>query len=199
MMRQAKSFYHGEGTAWLERNQDNLTGENDPVMESLKLAGIEPNSALEIGCSNGWRLRLLEKKYKCMTTGVEPTPLLTGNILRGTADDLPINQLTFDLVIYGWCLYLCDREDLFRIAAEGDRVLQEEGYLLIHDFHPDFAHKRKYKHKEGLFSFKMDHAQLWLANPTYSLYRRYMNGSGDDQTSVTILRKNSSRGWPLHD
>ena len=198
-MKQSQYFYHGEGAAWLERNQDKLTGTNDPVMEAIKLSGINPNSVLEIGCSNGWRLRLLEKRYKCMTTGVDPAPMLTGNIMRGTADILPINTLTFDLVIYGWCLYLCDREDLFMIAAEGDRVLQEEGFLIIHDFHPTYSHKRKYKHKEGLFSFKMDHAQLWLANPSYSLYRRYMHGSGVEQTSVTILKKDSSKGWPLHD
>ena len=168
-------------------------------MDALILSKIKPNSVLEIGCSNGWRLKLLEKKYKCMTTGVEPTPLTGGNILRGTADALPINQLTFDLVIYGWCLYLCDREDLFKIAAEGDRVLQEDGYLVIYDFHFNVPHRRKYKHKEGLFSFKYDHALLWLANPSYSLYRRYIHGSGQDQTTVTILKKNTVKGWPLHD
>lgn len=198
-MKQAQYFYHGGGTAWLERNRDKLTGENDPVMEALAKAKINPNSVLEIGCSNGWRLKLLEKKYKCATTGVEPTPLTAGNILRGMAHNLPINQLTFDLVIYGWCLYLCDREDLFQITAEGDRVLQEDGYLLIYDFHPEFPHKRKYKHRENLFSFKMDHSKLWLANPSYSLYRRYMHGASNDQTSVTVLKKNSEKGWPLHD
>ena len=96
-MRQAEAFYRGEAEAWLERNRDKLTGENDPVMEALILSKIKPNSVLEIGCSNGWRLKSLEKKFKCMTTGVEPAPLTGGNILRGTADDLPINQLTFKL------------------------------------------------------------------------------------------------------
>ncbi len=194
-MRQARIFYHEEGSAWLERNKDKLTGEDDPVMEAIIQSKIKPRSVLEIGCSNGWRLKLLEKKFKCMTTGVEPAPMTTGNIMRGLAHELPINQLTFDLVIYGWSLYLCDREDLFRIAAEGDRVLQEDGYLLVYDFHSETPFKRKYKHKDGVFSYHMDHAKIWLANPTYSLYRRYMH----DETSVTILRKNTEKAWPLHD
>lgn len=168
-------------------------------MEALVEANIQPRSVLEIGCANGWRLKLLENKYKCMTTGVEPAPVHTGNIIRGMAHNIPINQLTFDLVIYGWCLYLCDREDLFKIASEGDRVLQDEGFLLIYDFHPFSPHRRTYKHKEGLFSFKMDHSKLWLANPAYSLYRRYMHGPTDDPISVTILKKNTVKGWPLHD
>lgn len=195
ILKQAKEFYQSEGAAWLLRNKDKLTAENDPVLEALILAKIKPRSVLEIGCSNGWRLKALEKKYKCMTTGVEPAPITGGNILRGTAEELPIKYLTLDVVIYGWCLYLCDREDLFRIAAEGDRVLQEDGYLVVHDFHTAVPFKREYKHRPGLFSFHMDHAQLWLANPSYSLYRRYENG----ETSVTILSKNSENGWPLHD
>ena len=194
-MRQSSAFYHGEAAAWLERNLDKLTGENDPVMEAMVLSKIKPNNVLEIGCSNGWRLKLLEKKYKCAATGVEPASMTGGNILRGMAHDLPIKQMRFDVVIYGWCLYLVDREDLFRVAMEGDRVLQDDGYLIVHDFHSANPFKRAYKHREGLFSYHMDHAQLWLANPAYTLYRRYMH----DETSVTILHKNTQEAWPLHD
>jgi SAM-dependent methyltransferase len=198
-VRQSSAFYHGEGTAWIERNKDVLTGDDDPVMEAMILSKIKPNNVLEIGCANGWRMKLLEKKYKCAATGIEPAPMTSGNILRGMAHDLPIKQMRFDVVIYGWCLYLCDREDLFRIAMEGDRVLQDDGYLIINDFHSDDSYRRVYKHRPGLFSYKMDHAKLWLANPAYTLLRRYIHGSGEDQTSVTILKKNNVSGWPLHD
>ena len=78
---------------------------------------------------------------------------------------------------------------------EGDRILQEDGYLIVHDFHSENPFKRAYKHREGIFSYHMDHAQLWLANPAYTLFRRYMHG----ETSVTILHKNTEEAWPLHD
>ena len=43
MVKQSSVFYHAEGSAWLERNKDKLIGDNDPVMEALKLANIKPN------------------------------------------------------------------------------------------------------------------------------------------------------------
>lgn len=195
-VKQADVFYHSEGACWLARNEEKLTGIDDPVMAAIKDAKIKPNSVLEIGCSNGWRLKLLEKKYKCATTGVEPAAIGTGNILRGTADNLPIKHLTFDVVIYGWCLYLCDREDLFKIAAEGDRVLQEDGYLIVYDFFSNKPYQRAYKHHPGIFSYKMDHSLIWLANPAYRLMQRTMI---DDETAITILHKDTAHGWPLND
>jgi len=53
----------------------------------------------------------------------------------GTADVIPFQDKSFDIVIFGFCLYLCDRDDLFKIAAEADRVLKTPGWLLIKDFY----------------------------------------------------------------
>ena len=35
----------------------------------------------------------------------------------GTAKALPLVERSVGLLIYGFCLYLCDRDDLFRMAA----------------------------------------------------------------------------------
>jgi ubiquinone/menaquinone biosynthesis C-methylase UbiE len=40
----------------------------------------------------------------------------------GTADLLDFNDDKFDIVIFGFYLYLCDRKDLFKIASEANRV-----------------------------------------------------------------------------
>ena len=37
------------------------------------------------------------------------------NVMQGTADVLPFDNQSFDIVIFGFCLYLCDREDLFEL------------------------------------------------------------------------------------
>ena len=200
-MKQKDIFLDGESEAWYARNQNQLTEENDPVIEAIEGARIKPGTLLEVGCSNGWRVKAMEKKWGCKAYGIDPFFKTTlWNCRKGTADNLsqfPADR--FDMVIYGWCLYLCDREDLFTIAAEGDRVLREGGFLVVYDFHTAKPYKKKYKHYDGLFSYKMDHAQLWLANPAYSLYHRYLHDAGDNQTSVTILKKDTNQGWPLHD
>jgi ubiquinone/menaquinone biosynthesis C-methylase UbiE len=200
-VKQSEVFLDGEAEEWFARNQAKLPQKDDPVMAAIEAAKIEPERLLEVGCSNGWRVKAMEKKWKCTAYGVDPFfKNKLWNCRRGTADDLSqFGPETFDLVIYGWCLYLCDRDDLFKIVTEGDRVLKDGGHLVVYDFHTSKPHKRKYKHHEGLFSYKMDHASLWTANPIYKLRSRQLFGSGDDQTSITILQKDMDKGWPIHD
>ena len=198
-MRQAETFRRSEGDAWLLRNETKLTVRDDPVLDAIGSLNLRPSSVLEIGCSNGWRLKALQNKYSCNITGVEPGKMKESFILRGTAERLPINKLKFDLVIFGWCLYLCDREDLFKIAGEADRVLREDGYLIVYDFFAVNPHRRKYKHVGGLHSYKYDYRLLWLGNPIYTQIYQSIMGKGDDMTTVSILQKSTEKGWPLRD
>ncbi len=194
-MRQAEIFLEGEGEAWLERNRPQLPVEDDPVLAALDGTAITPGDVLEIGCADGWRLMELKKRYHCRVTGIDPginpATIKHPSLFVGTADDLPFAQ-SFDLVIYGFCLYLCDREDLFRIVAEGDRVLKDGGHLVVFDFRPPSPRSRAYHHRDGVISYKMDHSKLWLANPAYaSVYEHSSNGLG-----VSILKKDLAGAWP---
>ena len=198
-MKQSEVFLDGEAREWFARNQNRLPVKEDPVMKAIEDNSLVPNRSLEVGCANGWRVKLMKDKWGCQSYGIDPMFAHGHNAWgcsRGTADNLKFSDATFDMVIYGWCLYLCDREDLFRIVSEGDRVLKEDGYIVTYDFHQPGAHKCKYHHYDGLYSYKMDYAQLWLANPAYYLIRRYIHNSGADQTAVTIIRKNTEKGWP---
>lgn len=201
-MKQAQVFLGGEAGAWLRRNNSKLPTETDPVFRLIKDSGINPTSALEVGCANGWRLRKLQEEFGCKIFGVDPGAKTIDPLWmrKGTADDLrPQPDGSVDLLIYGFCLYLCDREDLFKIAAEGDRVLKDGGYLIVHDFHAAAPHARHYKHRAGVFSYKTDHSKLWLGNPAYNVFRRLFVGEGDELTSVVFLKKNLKAAWPVHD
>lgn len=199
-MKQSEIFTQSEGAAWQARNKAKLPPMTDPVMDAINAAGIEPRSALEIGCGDGWRLRNLRTEFACQATGVEPADGLGdgGAIYRGTADRLHDRwSAAFDLVIYGFCLYLVDREDLFRIASEGDRVLKGGGHLVIQDFWPFSPCSRPYGHHPGVTSYKMNYAKLWLGNPAYEIVYNSFNGNGTDTTSVLILKKDIAAAWPL--
>jgi ubiquinone/menaquinone biosynthesis C-methylase UbiE len=202
VVKQSDIFRDGEAEEWLARNYNQLHNkEDDPVIDAIINAKIKPTTALEVGCSNGWRVKLMKRKLACDAYGIDPMfKTKLWNCSYGTADDLSrFASERFDLLVYGWCLYLCDREDLFKIVCEGDRVLQDGGFLIVYDFHVARPYKKKYKHKTGVFSFKMDHAQLWLANPNYRLVSRQLFENGDNRTSITIIRKSISEGWPLYD
>jgi len=109
---------------------------------------LYPKSVLEIGCSNGYRLQKLHKTYSCSCYEIDPSDNAikdgqkqypTLNLYKGDATKLPFTDKKFDMVIFGFCLYLCDREDLFKIAYEADRVLKKNGHIVIYDFFHGYA------------------------------------------------------------
>jgi SAM-dependent methyltransferase len=191
-MKQSDIMTGGEADEWLARNRDKL-GQVDPVSDAIEAAGITPTSILEIGCSNGWRLAKLRDKYGCKVLGIEPGQMAAieaGNwrvpVFRATAESLPVSNASYDLVIYGFCLYLTDMDDWFKIAAEGDRVLAPGGHLVIHDFYATGYFWRAYQHRDGLRAHHYAFERLWLCHPHYSLIARAV---GDDESSVCILKK----------
>ena len=124
------------------------------------------------------------------------------NAQQGTADALPFDNDTFDAVIFGFCLYLCDRFDLFRIAAEADRVLKSPGWLVIQDFFSQSPRSRAYHHQEGVFSFKMDYRSLFIWHPAYECMthkvRHHQTHTYTDDpeewVAVSVFRKNCREG-----
>lgn len=194
-MRQSDIFRQSEGDRWLERNRAVL-GQRDPVSDIIAKLGIKPSYLLEIGCSNGWRLDFLREKYGCKVMGVEPSQNAADEagikrsipVFSATAAALPIRGGAYDVVIYGFCLYLTDPADWHRIVAEGDRVLKTGGYLIIHDFmSPAEPFARQYEHCDGVTAYHVDFAQFWLASPLYEVV--HWEVFHDHDEGVTVLRK----------
>ena len=195
MKKQFNAFIGGEADAWLQRNKTKIEIKNDPVLHSMETLCLHPSSVLEVGCADGWRLKEIKKRYKSRIAGIDPCHTNNApHIHLGGAHDLDyFGNECFDLVIYGFCLYLCDRDDLFNIAREGDRVLAKGGHLVIYDFHARRTSKVPYKHKEGLFSYHMDYSKLWKWNPAYQEISRMSYNTDGSLTEVTVLQKKSAK------
>lgn len=215
-MIQGGSFLLSEGDRWFERNTAALNKPRpDKIMRALGILNIHPTSVLEIGCANGWRLETIRVAFKCWAYGLEPSEAAIEdgfsrwpNILikRGLANALPYNNDEFDLVIYGFCLYLCDREHLLQIASEGDRVLRDGGHIVIMDFNSPSPYSRVYHHNPKLLSYKMDYPKLWLGHPAYSIALQQITGtesehptSADDCVAITILKKSHTDKFPVRE
>jgi len=152
---------------------------NDQIINSMTYLGIKPRTVLEIGCSDGWRLEIINRKYKAKCYGIDPSEkaIMEGrenypslNLEKGTAENLPYKNNQFETVILGFCLYLCDRDDLFKIACEVDRVLKNNGCIIILDFNTPFAYRNNYIHFTGLYTYKMDYAKMFSWNPYYTVF-----------------------------
>ncbi len=196
-MKQKDAFLAGEGDAWFDRNHGSL-GLYDPVTPLIDELNLKPTMVMEIGCANGWRLSLLRHKFGCTVLGIEPSMKAAMDgarfrvpIYQMTAWALPVSKKTYDLIIYGFCLYLTDPEDWLTIAAEADRVLTDGGHIIIHDFNDWVGGKvisKKYEHRKDITSYHYDFAKLWLGHPRYQVVR-WLDGAHND--GVMVIRKNA--------
>lgn len=217
ILSQKEVFLNGEGDAWCLRNAEAVASINyaeDPVVKVLEK--IVPSlgradkdlgvSVLEIGCGEGFRLEWLTRQFKIDAYGVDPSEVAIGRAtkkgikaFRGTADSLQFSDHSFDIVIFGFCLYLCDRNDLFEIALEADRVLKSSSWLVISDFFSEAPTRRDYHHKSGVYSYKMDYRHLFSWHPSYTCFSHvvtsHMNWELTDEkqdwVATSALRKNS--------
>lgn len=161
---------------------------------------------MEIGCGNGVKLSDLCDFFESTGSGIDPSSAAISNgkqlyndlnLSVSTASKLPYRDNEFDLVYFGFCLYLVDRNDVLKAVAEADRVLRDGGFLAILDFDPKQRHKRPYHHKQGLFSYKTSYADFFTAGGHYYLVAKesFSHGSShfttysDERVSVSILYK----------
>jgi len=212
-MKQSEVFMRSEGDAWFRRNhqalQSRVLPQDDPLLSALvTLPELQPGSAplriLEVGCGEGVRLGWLQGNRGAKCSGIEPSAdavslacKLGVDVQQGTAETLPFEDGSFDMVLFGFCLYLCDRDDLFRIACEADRVLRAPGWLGILDFYSAEPRSRSYAHKAGMFSHKMDYRRLFDWNPQFTCMSHQLmhhidnsvTDLEDEWIAVSLLRK----------
>lgn len=214
-MTQKQIFLESEGNAWLARNKQaqasRVMPDSDRVL--LRVLGlpldVQGNKAwrvLEIGCGQGMRLAWMQQHLGFQCSGVDPSAEAVDlakqvgiDARQGTAEQLPFDDGEFDLLIFGFCLYLCDRSDLFRIAAEADRVLKYPGWLIINDFYSKAHTKRDYHHRPGLLTHKMDYRTLFTWHPDYTCHAheilhhvdRTYTDDPQEWVAVSLLRKNT--------
>lgn len=211
--QQKDIFLESEADAWFDRNHEAIQKRNftdDLVVRAVTEIAKLPQYAetnvkiLEVGCGEARRLEWLADNLNVDVSGIEPSAKAVEQARirgvqaqRGTADKLPFDNASFDVVIFGFCLYLCDRQDLFRIASEADRVLKSDAWIVINDFFAPESIKREYHHKLGVYSYKMDYRTLFDWHQAYTCYAHKLSHHGvneftDDPqewVATSVMRK----------
>ena len=216
-MSQKDIFLSSEGDRWFDRNKSTI-GNYDPiemtedqilalVQEFLPFVSSKVPSLLEVGCGGGNRLKWSKDQLGVDAHGIDPSPKAIQNECSkgvaaqiGTADNLPFLDCSFDFLVFGHCLYLCDVDDLFKISSEATRVTKKDSFIIIHDFFAPEHKYIKYEHKAGIFSHKMDFTKLWSWQSSYTVIYNKLTETGskefrdDDREWVTtsVLRKKTN-------
>ncbi len=208
---QDQIFAASEADAWFERNKSALAAfrpEDDLPLRALDLYGVRPKRVVEVGASVGARLAHLAEKHKAKAVAVEPSgkAIAEGKakfpkveFIQAGAKSVPLQE-TFDLVIVNFVFHWMDRGGLMRSASELDRLLADQGFLLIGDFLPSNRLKVDYHHRpgQGMFTFKQDYAELFLSTGLYRPVCLLTGGHGkglaaraaeSERTAVWLLQK----------
>ena len=195
------------GDNWLKRNRDAVGKQHDPVAHLIGETNLvnKDSNILEIGCSNGWRLKNLQDKYDCTVIGIDPSALACAEawqnlkiaVHKTVGASLPFSDELFDVVIMGFCMWLTDPSEWFRNVSESDRVLKDGGTLIIHDYCYPRVLRLPYnfdaeaiEHADAHCYF-FDWPKLWLVHPAYSTWREAIDISSHH--SVSMLRKDMAR------
>lgn len=184
-MKQKEIFQQEEGDAWFFRNRGALSkgGFHDVEIlgEVLHPFRDEIGRILEIGCCGGDKLSQICDRFSAQGSGLDPSSKAISegrsryqglDLKVGTADALPWQSGAFEIVYFGFCLYLVDRVDLLKAFSEADRVLRPGGFLAILDFDPQFRTERSYHHRAGVKSYKGPYHSVFEALGHYTLVEK---------------------------
>jgi ubiquinone/menaquinone biosynthesis C-methylase UbiE len=220
---QKEAFIEFEANKWFERNIqaiNNFNSSDDIVCQVIKKYSLNPNVVLEIGSSSGHRLYGLSEILgdTVQYFGIDPSQNAINfgnkkykniNLAFGTADNLShFENDSIDLIIVGFVFYVVDRNLLLRAISEIDRVLSENGSLIIVDFFSEIPKKNNYHHIKDfdVFSYKQNYHEIFLSTKMYNLIdfktqSHSLNPSSpnlldyNELYTCSLLKKNINEGY----
>lgn len=211
---QEKVIAKSEGDAWFLRNFEYLSSLNDMpidvafVRDTFADTKFSISEILEIGCSAGIKLSLYQKLFDCNVAGIDPSKLAIAkakelfpnkkfNFYLGNSTELNFIENSFDLVIFGFCLYLVDDFIINRSIDEAIRVLKSGGFLVITDFDVPEDFTVPYSHNSGLLTYKRNYVRLFtkyqnlslVAKKSFSEHKSSFELEKNDRISTSIWFK----------
>ncbi len=173
---------------------------NHPVIKLFRSKKIQTKKLLEIGCSTGFVLKRIKDITNANCYGIDPSrkaisegkKIFKGiNLYPGTLESSSLRKKKFDLIIFGFFLFLLPPKKILNLFKIVDDMLDNDGKIIIYDFHAKNLIRKKYKHKKGLFSYKWNFKNVFLSLPQYKLVylkvEKYKKTN--DKLEVSLIKK----------
>lgn len=204
-------FLAAEADNWFLRNKDKILNEEKnyfPLEIALPYL-TNRSKVLEVGCSVGNNLNYLQSvsKHKLELTGIEPSGMAIAEgqkrfkdirFIQDTAEGVgKLKDEKFDVIIFGFCLYLVDRESIQDIVKSTYEKLNNKGILVIIDFDAKNPYQNEYSHQKGVYSFKADYGNVFAQHPflhliekkSWSHYGNDFHSDPNERCATSVLIK----------
>jgi SAM-dependent methyltransferase len=204
-------FLAKEADNWFLRNKDKILNEEKnyfPLEVVLPYLAAR-KKILEVGCSVGNNLNYLQEvcSNELELTGIEPSQLAIKEgqkrfedirFIQDTAEGVSrLNDEKFDVIIFGFCLYLVDRESIQEIIQATYEKLSNKGILVIVDFDTKNPFQNEYSHQAGVYSFKADYGNIFAQHPflhliekkSWSHYGNEFHSDPNERCATSVLIK----------
>ena len=152
--------------------------DNDVILQNFKSKQLNNLNILEIGCSTGWRLHKLhqmypENNYYGLEPSTEALKIISNDNIKfnvGTCDEMNMYENNkFDIILIPFVFMYIDRELLFKSIYEIDRILKNNGQLIITDFYSNRQRKNGYKYINNSYIYKQNFYEIFLSSKNYFL------------------------------
>ncbi len=215
--RDMQNLFKDEANAYFERN----VRKNEKRLYSAPWRMIadfysrytdkfQIRNILEIGCNYGYNLMWFKSQFPVECYGVEPSGMAVSygrkiiieknlegvELIETFSYDLPFEDNKFDVIVFGCCLYITEREKVLRTISEVDRILKNGGFCIIYDFETPVLCRRINKHNAMTYTYKQDYAKLLLPFGYTLIEKRSFTADGDifnsqiqERQSIQILYK----------
>ncbi len=208
-MNQTKVFLKNEADNYFARNEKAHSSiKVDIILDIYKKYFSQKRiKVLEIGCSDGWRLKRIKEQYSADVFGVEPSAKAVNkakkdfelrNVVASTADAFSFD-CKFDLILAPFVFHWIDRSLLLSSVCNIDKHLNDGGFLLINDFWQNGFRKAGYHHRKDvkIWTYKQDYSKIFSSLGTYKdilhiVYDYEKGKTPDGLYSSTDLKNNSA-------
>ncbi|OGQ05081.1 MAG: hypothetical protein A2W61_03095 [Deltaproteobacteria bacterium RIFCSPLOWO2_01_44_7] len=203
-MNDQREIFKTEGDNYFCRNKETLEkAQNNDVVEYLKWSGLKVGRILDVGCCFGHVLHLIKSTFPDTELfGFDPSWEAIGygkkmypdlHLRQGFAHDLShYEDGSFDLVVISFVLSWIDRALLLKTVAEIDRVLKNNGHLIIRDFAPSGPCKVEYHHLpgQGVYTFKHNYWQIFSSTQLYTIIyeHEFLHAPGDELKNENVCK-----------
>jgi ubiquinone/menaquinone biosynthesis C-methylase UbiE len=174
-------FLSEEGNNYFKRNINKLSNDSDIILKNFNIKNIYNKTIIELGCSNGWRLNEMNKINPSNSyIGLDPSEEAVNygkdnyeniKFLHGTLDNIDLSDNSCDIILIPFVLMYVDRNLLLKSINEIDRILKNNGLLIITDFYSNRPRKNGYKHFENTFIYKQNYFEIFTSTNNYFLQK----------------------------